>query len=379
MRQLRGPLALVVVTALLVTIMILMTIRFHTVAAGEVGITVNKITGEIEALDSGTHIINFTKDFHRLDKLEQKIDMMADMSRPNVEGDELRVKTVDGSSVRLNMTVQYIIDPAQVRRVIQTSGPESAYKEKWVRDYARSICRSVFGELTTEEFYDASKRGEKARKAKDELNARLDNPADPAKGFGIRVTSVNPQEFRFNTEYEQKILEKKLADQSVEEELSLARAATQMMERRRVEATKAKEVEIQTYAGGMRQLIVAAQAEAKKIHDEADAYAIRKRVGAEAQFYQMQQNAEATLATKEAEAEGVRQLAEALRGEGGLNIVKMEYVKRLSEMMISGQPFKIEGVTERLSHSEERPGDAGAFARRSPPPAIPPPGEEVPR
>ena len=54
---------------------------------------------------------------------------------------------------------------------------------------------------------------------------------------------------------------------------------------------------------------------------------------------------------KEAEAKGVEALCKALEGEGGRNMVKMEYAKRLSNVRISGQPFVVDGKTARFQHS----------------------------
>ena len=49
---------------------------------------------------------------------------------------------------------------------------------------------------------------------------------------------------------------------------------------------------------------------------------------------------------------GIAKMADALRGEGGRNIVKMEYAHKLSAMRISGQPFTIQSTTERFMHQD---------------------------
>ena len=186
---------------------------------------------------------------------------------------------------------------------------------------------------------------EKADKSRRELNARLEK-------HGLIITSVIPGAFQFYKEYESKINEKKLADQEVEEQKSKANAATQAQEHQRVEATKKKEVAIAEFAGSMKELIVQADADAEKVMKEADAYAIEKQIGADAEYYQREKNAQAILATAKTEAEGLRKMAEALTGEGGVNIVKMEYARRLQTMTITGQPFVREGLTERFEHTQ---------------------------
>ena len=103
----------------------------------------------------------------------------------------------------------------------------------------------------------------------------------------------------------------------------------------------------------MEELIVTANADAERVIEESRAYAVTTRVGAEAELYTMKSQADAILAKSRAEAEGLTKMAEALKGEGGLNLVKMEYAKRLATMKLTGQPFVVSGVTERFEHFEE--------------------------
>lgn len=340
----KGTLILALITIVLLLSILLVGLRFGEVNGTQVGALLNNINGEVEIINNaGTHVYNgITKTFHILDKTVQQVEMNQDNE------DELKIKTVDGSNVQLDLNIMYsiMLDPDSIRELLKDSGLGESYKKKWIRDYGRSICRGAFGEMTTEEFYDPAKRQEKALKAMDELNALL-NP------HSLTVIQVNPKNFRFYTEYEEKIKEKKLADQSVEEEISKARAASQVMERKRVEAQKEMEVEIQTIKGAMEELIVTANADAERVVEQSRAYAVTTRVGAEAELYTMKSQADAILAKSRAEAEGLTKMAEALKGEGGLNLVKMEYAKRLASMKLTGQPFVISGTTERFEHFEE--------------------------
>jgi regulator of protease activity HflC (stomatin/prohibitin superfamily) len=340
----KGTLILALITLVLLLSILLVGLRFGEVNGTQVGALLNNINGEVQVItNAGTHVYNgITKTFHVLDKTVQQVEMSQD------NDDELKIKTVDGSNVQLDLNVMYsiMLEPDSIRSLLKDSGLGESYKRKWIRDYGRSICRGAFGELTTEEFYDPAKRQEKALKAMDELNELL-NP------HSLTVIQVNPKNFRFYTEYEEKIKEKKLADQSVEEEISKARAASQVMERKRVEAQKEMEVEIQTVKGAMEELIVTANADAERVIEESRAYAVTTRVGAEAELYTMKSQADAILAKSRAEAEGLTKMAEALKGEGGLNLVKMEYAKRLATMKLTGQPFVVSGVTERFEHFEE--------------------------
>lgn len=349
LQNMKGPLVLFLIAAIGLAVFFLVTFRVQRVSGTEVGIKVNNVTGDITVIaESGTNIYNgLLNSFHLLDMTVQRLEMVAQPDRGERSGrDDLRVKTVDGSDVFLDLTINYQLRRDMVEAVVTTSGLDDAYKYKWVRDYSRSICRSVFGEMTTEEFYDASVRNTKAQKAMDELNSVL-------KPYGIEVSSVIAEKFSFHAEYEERIRAKKLADQEVEEQVSKANAARQKQIFRVVEATKKKEVFIATYEGEMQKLIVEATANAERDVRQAEAYVIDTQLGADADFYSREKNAQAILVKAEAEGEALTAMAKAYSGIGGVNLVKRAYAEKFANMKISGQPFTIESKTERLSYQDE--------------------------
>ncbi|MFC1864194.1 SPFH domain-containing protein, partial [Thermodesulfobacteriota bacterium] len=239
--------------------------------------------------------------------------------------------------------VQYRIIAEQAEEVLFTTGPGDQYKLKWARHYTRSICRDHLGELTTEEFYDSSKRNVQIVKAKQEAKERLQR-------FGIQIDDiVVPQKPRFYAKYEELIKKKKLSDQAVLEEQSKALAAVQIKQTAKVDETAKKNVAIEQFRGEMEKLII--QAEAGRVRRAAEAYHKKTTVGADAEFYRLEKKAEATLAQKKAEAQGIEALKKALEGEGGRNMVKMEYAKKLKDLTISGQPYTVESRTERFEHT----------------------------
>ncbi|WP_269539963.1 SPFH domain-containing protein [Cerasicoccus fimbriatus] len=349
LRHFSGTIILVLVAIFMLAIAALFTVRVQKVGGTEIGVKVNNLSGGITVIpESGTYIYNgFINSFFLLDTTVQRLEMTADTTRSNRDTrDDLRIKTIDGSDVFLDLTINYQIRRDKIEEVVNTSGLGDAYKVKWVRDYARSVSRTVFGEMTTEQFYDASVRNEKALKTEVEMNGLL-------KPFGIEVTRVIAEKFRFHPEYEDKIRAKKLADQEVEEQMSKANAAKQNQIFRTVEATKKKDVIIATFEGQMRQLIVQAEAEANKAIKGAEAYAIQTERGADASFYTQEQNAKAILAQGKAQAQATEVMAQALEGEGGRNLVKMAYADRLKGMNLTGQPFTISGETERFTTVDE--------------------------
>ncbi|MFQ3271702.1 MAG: regulator of protease activity HflC (stomatin/prohibitin superfamily), partial [Lentimonas sp.] len=277
----KSSFALLLIALVALTIFLMVNFRVQRVTGTEVGIKVNNVTGEITVIaESGTNIYNgLLNSFHLLDMTVQRLEMVSESGRGQRSGrDDLRIKTVDGSDVFLDLTINYQLRRDMVEAVVTTSGLEDAYKYKWVRDYSRSVCRSVFGEMTTEEFYDASVRDQKSQLAMAELNGLL-------KPYGIEVSSVIAEKFSFHQEYEERIRAKKLADQEVEEQVSKANAARQNQIFREVEATKKKEVVLASYDGEMQKLLVEATANAERDIRNAEAYVIDTELGADAEFY----------------------------------------------------------------------------------------------
>jgi hypothetical protein len=260
------------------------------------------------------------------------------------ERDDLKVKTIDGSDVYVDLKVQYRINTDMAEDIILTSGPGEEYKHKWARDYIRSICRNFLGELTTEQFYDSTLREAKIDLAEAECNQRLER-------FGIRIDHILiPRRPHFYDEYEEMIKKKKEADQTVHAEQSKALAAKQKQETLTVEETNRKNVAIEEFKGKMQEKVISAEASAEQARKSADAYFEQKTIAAEAEYYKLEQDAEAIKARKAAEAAGIKALREALEGPGGANMVKLEYARKLRGVGITGKPFSVEGSVERFEH-----------------------------
>jgi len=338
------------------------TIRIGHVTGEEVGILLDRFSGEITVIEqSGAKIYNgITHQFSTLDKTLQTLEMTESTSRGDRKGkDDIKIKTVDGSDVYVDVKVQYRIMPEAADVVVATSGLHDAFKQKWARDYARTIIRNYLGELTTEEFYDSSKRDAKLVLAQNSMNERLNQ-------YGINIDSiVIPQRPHFYAEYEEMIKKKKLADQAVLEEQSKALAAKQKQQTLLVQETNRKNVAVEQFSGQMQQKIIQAQAEAERGRKEADAYFKKVTINAEANLYELTQRAEGILAKSSAEAQGIAELNKALSAPGGRTMVKLEYARKLGNIKFRGQPFMIDGETERFEHLEDSVKAAASAKRKS--------------
>lgn len=343
---------------------------FGSVKPDEVGVLVNNLWGTEQVyLNPGTYLYNaITSDLITLDKSEQTIEFTRTEGRGDRQGrDDIRVKTKDGSDVDVDVTVNYSIipEPEPIGQLLALSGPDErwspygfskrrwdGYKSHWIRDYVRTYCRYKLGELTTEEMYDSALRTQKALEAKAELNAHLNSR-------GLQINSVQIQAFNFYDAYQQKIRDKKLADQEVEEEKSKRNAAMQEQATRRVEAEKRIEVKIAEMKGDLSKALVRAKAEAKQKRYEADAQLVKATQQAGAIEKAASLKAEGIRAQRLAEAKGIEALKQAFSSrEGALNLVMMEYAKRLQNVKLSGSPVSLEPQLERFQHTE-----AGAARR----------------
>ena len=336
---------------LLIVIFMLFTFKFGKITGEEVGVMLNKLNGKTEVItDSGVRVYNgITNDLYILDKTLKTLDMTAVVSRGDrKEKDDLKIKTIDGSDVYVDLKVQYRIIPEMADIVLKTSGPGDNYQEKWARDYVRSICRNSLGELTTEEFYNAAKRDILKNKAMKEINERIQK-------FGLIITDIIiPTKPHFYDEYEKLIKQKKLADQAVLEEESKALAAKELQKTLVVKETNLKNVAIEQYKGLVARKKIDAMAAGEKARKAADAYYDKITIDAKATFYKRKKDAEAVLARKTAEAKGIEALKKALEGEGGRNMVKMEYAKKLKGMTIIGQPFSKSANVGKLEFNQTK-------------------------
>jgi hypothetical protein len=339
----------------LLGIFLITTIRVQRISGEEVGLILNKFTGDTEIVDmQGTRVYNaIMNEFYVLNKTLQTMEMSTDSNRGDRNRrDDLKVKDLDGNNIYVELKVQYRIIPEKIREVLETSGyldrnGEGLYKIKWVREYVRSICRDYLGELQTEEFYESTNRTEKINLARQEINKRLTE-------FGVDVDSIVMfRKPNFHASYQDIINRKEKADQDIKTQIALAKAATEKRETLITKESNIKTVELEKHNGKLEEEILQAKAKAEKLTKSADAYYDRITIGAEAELFKNEKQATGILELKKAEAEGIEALKKALEGEGGLNMVKMEYAKKLRNMIIQGMPYTIKSETERLQLSED--------------------------
>jgi len=326
------------------------------IAADEVAVIVNNLTGGIKLINRAGAVLYypFIQDIYILDKREQVLKMTAaEIDEKHPQGIPLIVKSIDGGDVVLDLQIQYMLNADFAMHIVQNTGVGDIYKTKWLYDYARTICYYCYGELTLGEFPVASLRDQKAQKAKNEINKMLES-------HGFYITSINLSDYRYYREYAEKIQERRLADKEVEEQKMRGSAARENQKKVIVEETKKLEVEVARFRGECDKRIMDARGSAEAKKQDAEAYLIRARYEADAEYERLAKEATAILAVLKTEAEGIMLLRNALEGEGGRNLVRLEYAKRLKQAIIRSTPIVRQGVEtpqsiQRFKYIEDAP------------------------
>ena len=308
----------------------------------QVGVLVNNVTGTLNLKPRvGYHVfLPYMARMYVLEKTIQRLELT--WAQPGGAPRDIKLKVADGSQVSLDLTVNFKLQPEMAVRVLRRSGLDRRFADLWVEALVRNAALTTFGELTMEQFYDATRRAEKAEAIQKGVNERL-------RDEGIEIVAVIPGEYRFYREYEEIIAEKKLADQQVEEQQAQARAAQEDQERRIIETRNAIEAKRATFEGELAARLAQAQADTEKNRREADAAYRRMLLQADAGLYTMQKHAEAAIEQGKAEAEGLAKNRAAMQGEGGLNMVAMEYARQLQKMRITGTPITRDPAVRQFS------------------------------
>lgn len=257
------------------------------------------------------------------DSTVQTLEMTRERGRGSDPGqDDVKVQSSDGNAVSVDVTVKYRIQDGHAYELYADTGSGSAYKEI-VRSEAQRACMDLFGQMGTEDFYNPEVRRSTADRAKVQLGESL------ADNF-VEVIDVLIRNVQFDPEYEGKIRMRKLADQEVELNKSLAnaekmRGKTQVIEAetKRLVAIIQKEKEAE-----LIRMEAETDLEIATLRAEFEKYATEKT--ADADLIVAEKGAEGELLVKKAEAEGERLRNEAMMGVGGSTIVALEAAKNLN-------------------------------------------------
>ena len=264
--------------------------------------------------------------------------------------DDVKVQSADGYSVSVDVTIKYRIQGGKAYKLYQDTGGEVRYKTI-VRNESERACMGVFGQMKTEDFYDPIERREKSIIIKERLVEALENNY-------VEILDVLIRNVGFDPEYENKIRRKKLADQEVELNKSMARAEEMRGKTQVIEAETQRKVSVIQKEKEAELVTMEAEANRKiaKIRADAEKYVTEKE--ADADLVLAQNRAEGDLLVKKSEAEGEKLRNEAMQGVGGSTIVALEAAKNLtlSDIMVSTMNvdfLDLEKIATRLGAPEK--------------------------
>ena len=297
---------------------------FKSTGKTEVGVRTRKLAlfaargveDKVYAPGSTYFFLPLINDWNTFDITDQTLEMTSSEEQGDRKSrDDLLFKTIDGNDISLDVIIIYRIDPAKAPQILQYVAPDNKSLREIVRTVARSIPRDIFGELKTEEFYNAEKRELQSQHVKKILQEIL-SP------MGVEVKSVSTKDYRFNKEYQRAIEDRKIADQQAEKNKAAQRAA--------IEEYKSK---LEEARGEVNKMVAEADGQYREAKIEADAY-LQKQI-----FL-----AEAIRTEAVAEAEGIREMNAAMARSGGEALVKMRIAEALQGKKIILLPVSEGGM-----------------------------------
>jgi hypothetical protein len=285
----------------------------HHTGATEVGIKFNKLTKSFDVKEAGAtyFFLPVVNDWKTYDVSLRNLAMTAVLtSGSRRDKDDLRFKTRDGNDIETDVTVRWRIDPTRIAFLWKFVAPSTdEAEERLVRPQARAYIRDILNELHSEDFYNPTKRFAAANRASQLVATRL-------KPYGIIVEGVLLGDFSFKTDYQRLINARKEAEKTAEK-LEAEILATQ-------EGNQAK---LQSKVAELTERLTAAQGEYDQATRNADAYLVSR-----------QQEAQAILAEKTAQSQGIQKERAALNGSAGDAYVNLQLIEALKNKDIRQIP-----------------------------------------
>ena len=257
------------------------------------------------------------------DSTVQTLEMTREQNQGSVQGvDDVKIQSSDGNAISLDVTVKYQIKANEAHLLYQELGSGSKYKTI-VRNEVQRSCIGAFGAMKTEDFYNPDKR----RTASEDVCNMLTNTLGEKH---INVIDVLIRSVQFDPEYENKIRRKKLADQEVELNKSMAAAEEMSGKTQVIEAETEKLVQlvVKEKEAELVRMKAETDLEIASINANANRYVTEKK--ADADLINAQKGAEGLLKIRVAEADGEKLRNEAMQGSGGAILVALEAAQNLN-------------------------------------------------
>jgi regulator of protease activity HflC (stomatin/prohibitin superfamily) len=255
--------------------------------------------------------------FHHFPMVVQTLTMNSDSAESAQKGpysrtvNSLEVDSSDGSKITIDATILYrIVDPYAVMTNI---GPGRLFEDNAIIPKASQALKQSLGALKAEDFYSETLRIQATAEAAKLLNEQVS-------ALGLQIDHVLIRQYTYLEGYQKQIEDRKVQDQLVFTNQSMAEAARMEASRQKLDAEGQAGVDVEQQRG---------DSEVKKIEAEADLYSRKK-------------HAEGDLLVSLAEAQGTELENAAYKsGAGSDNIVGMEMadvLKGVDVIYVQGGP-----------------------------------------
>jgi membrane protease subunit HflC len=317
----------------------------------EAAVILNYLTKSKEVVTTPGYriFLPFVQQAFIFDKSPQEFVMQGDVDRDANHVAKLTVRANYGRNFWFDeIRIQYELVPENSDFVLSDSGTGDAFKENWVRAYARSILRDEFGKYSAVEVADPTAFGPATSEAERRLNEALQQ-------HGVYVIQIITPRPKFEARYEKAIEDRKVADQEVEKLRTRAEQLKQERERRMAEIDSTRTVEYEALKGELAAKRIATERERVKIERDADAYSKERLGEGEARRAAMTEEARGLTEKAHKEAEGLRAITAALE-QGGEVLVREELVDLLRQVRFTMIPYSRDPSPTRIELLEDGGG-----------------------
>ena len=313
----------------------------------EVAVIVNYVTGTKEVVDRPGYriFIPFVEQAFKFDKSPQKFRMAGDRDIDANNVRKLTVRAKDGSNFWFEeLTIQYRLIPSSANIILDDSGTGSAFKQNWVRTFARSILRDEFGKYSSEEVADPTTYNTATDLGTDRLNEAL-------RPHGVEIIRIITPKPQFEARYEEAIADRKVANQKVEELKEKAIQLVQERERRLAEIERDMATWYELLLGELEANRIEAEKDAVRVVKSADASKISELATGRAVEQQLIERARGLEEQARKEAEGLRARVDAVAARGEV-LVREELARKFREIVFEIVPYRRDPAPIRIEHLE---------------------------
>ncbi len=323
--------------------LVMMTMSFSTLEAGQVAVRVNNLTGSTTAITQPGWVFHLpfgVHSLHILDVSSQTFQMKGESAVDELHVEKLTVRASDGANFHFeDTTMIFQIMGDEAVTIATDAGLEYAFRS-WIKPYSRAILRDEFGRESTITVSDPSNYGAAAARAQARVNEFL-------QPHGIWVTQIVTPRPKFNADYEQLIEERnRLRNELDVIKSNLERAETDRA-RQLSEVDRDENKKIQERRAALESELATAVAEREQTIQAADTYKIEKVGQGQAKLTAARTKADELRGQLEAQYRTKKAEVDAFESQP-VERVMQRLGERISEVTIHIEPWANDANPSRI-------------------------------